>query len=50
MKHQQQNVEKILRFQLSLLHLFAANQASNQAPKEEAVRLEEMMARLPERN
>ena len=35
-----------LIFQLNLLHLFAANRASDDAPRREAERLEGMLAQL----
>jgi len=49
MNHTQESVERTLQFQLSLLHLFSANQAAEEAPKREADRLEEIMAQLLQR-
>ena len=45
MDHQPDQVEATLQFQLSLLNLFAANGGPDQAPKKEATRLEEILAR-----
>jgi hypothetical protein len=49
MNHKRENTEQTLQFQLSLLNLFAANQAADDTPKREADRLEEMMAQLLQR-
>ncbi len=49
MNHNHESVEQTLQFQLSLLHLFAANQAADESSKREADRLEEMMAQLLQR-
>jgi hypothetical protein len=37
-------------FQLNLLHLFAANRASDDAPRREAARLEDTLAQLDQPN
>ena len=49
MTQEHQYVDETLQFQLSLLHLFAANQAADETSKREADRLEEMMAQLLQR-
>lgn len=41
-----QEIQDSLMFQLNLLHLFAANRASDDAPRREAERLEGMLAQL----
>ena len=41
-----QEIPGNLLFQLDLLHLFAANRASDDAPRREAGRLEDLLARL----
>ncbi len=41
-----QELQDSLLFQLNLLHLFAANRASDDAPRREAGRLEDMLAQL----
>jgi hypothetical protein len=41
-----QEIQDNLLFQLDLLHLFAANGASDDAPRLEAGRLEDMLAQL----
>ena len=39
-------IQDSLMFQLNLLHLFAANRASDDAPRREAERLEDLLAQL----
>ena len=49
MSHRHDDLEQTLRFQLSLLRLFAANRTSDAVPKAEAVKLEEMVSSLVDR-
>lgn len=50
MSEHTQSTQDTLVFQLDLLHLFAANRASDDAPRREAGRLEDMLAQLEQSN
>jgi hypothetical protein len=50
MSEEFQETQGSLTFQLNLLNLFAANQASDEAPRREAGKLENMLAELGQSN